>query len=46
MSLDNLYLKKKINKKTEKQEKKEIAKALNIIEEINKLIKIMTRKSE
>ena len=46
MSLDNLYFKKKKINKRQKTRKKEIAKALNIIEEINKLIKIITRKSE
>ena len=46
MSLDNLYFKKKKINKRQKTRKKEIAKAFNIIEEINKLIKMITRKSE
>ena len=46
MSLDNLYFKKKKINKIQKTRKKDIAKALNIIEEINKLIKMITRKSE
>ena len=46
MILDNLYLKKEKINKRQKTRKKEIAKVLNIIEEINKLIKMITRKSE
>ena len=46
MSLNNLSLKKKKKDNKEENRKKEIKKTSNIIEEINKLIKIITTKSE
>ena len=46
MSLDNLSLKKIRKDKRENNRKKEIKKTSNIIEEINKLIKRITTKSE
>ena len=46
MSLNNFSLKKKKKDKREKSRKKEIKKTSNIIEEINKLIEMITTKSE
>ena len=46
MSLENFSLKKKKKDKKEKNIKKEIKKTSNIIEEINKLIKMITTKSD